>query len=233
MSFPSNANWVPPPAYANAFAKELGRVHCKVGKLRVSGSSITKDEEEGVAWLRSAAVSGDGEFGCGSQCFRPILHGPGALCVREPSAESFFIPHRAICLHGRAADAQFELGRCHDEGRGVEQDIISAGHRLLRDVLQGAGSKKPCVYIYMSAACSAELMCSLCHEWCRSQMVRGSCTKSSSSSGLHARLLLCKGPRSAEMRGTFVPRWIAVAFNLPASLVPPNVCHGRPRPARG
>jgi len=82
MAFPSNANWVPPVVYADAYAKELGRVHCEVGRL-IRGSSITKDEEEGVAWLRSAAVSGD-------------------------------------------ASAQFELGRCHDEGNGVEQDVLSA-----------------------------------------------------------------------------------------------------------
>jgi len=61
MSFPSNGNWVPPAVYAEAFAKELGRVHCQVGKVRVKGSTITKDEEEGVAWLRSAAVGGDGK----------------------------------------------------------------------------------------------------------------------------------------------------------------------------
>lgn len=37
-----------------------GRVHCEVGKVRVRGTTIIKDEEEGVAWLRSAAVGGDG-----------------------------------------------------------------------------------------------------------------------------------------------------------------------------
>jgi len=36
-------------------------VQCKVGKVRVSGTTITQDEEEGVAWLRSAAISGDGQ----------------------------------------------------------------------------------------------------------------------------------------------------------------------------
>jgi len=41
-----------------------GRVHCKVGKVRVRGTTITKDEEEGVAWLRSAAVGGDGRHRC-------------------------------------------------------------------------------------------------------------------------------------------------------------------------
>ena len=51
--------------------------------MRLKGSTITKDEEEGVAWLRSAAISGD-------------------------------------------AGAQYELGRCHDEGRGVEQDVAGA-----------------------------------------------------------------------------------------------------------
>ena len=25
------------------------------------------------------------------------------------------------------AEAQFELGRCHDEGRGMEQDVSAAG----------------------------------------------------------------------------------------------------------
>ena len=61
MSFPSNGNWVPPANYSQCFAKELGRVHCEVGKVRLIGSTITKDEEEGVAWLRSAAVGGDGK----------------------------------------------------------------------------------------------------------------------------------------------------------------------------
>ena len=60
-----------------------GRLHCEAGKVRLKGSTITKDEEEGVAWLRSAAISGD-------------------------------------------AGAQYELGRCHDEGRGVEQDVAGA-----------------------------------------------------------------------------------------------------------
>jgi hypothetical protein len=27
----------------------------------------------------------------------------------------------------QTAEAQFELGRCHDEGRGVEQDVLAAG----------------------------------------------------------------------------------------------------------
>ena len=74
MSFPSNAHWVPPAGYAEAFAKELGRVHCEVGKLRVSGSSITKDEEEGVMWLRSAAVSGDGEQACAYSLCAKVIH---------------------------------------------------------------------------------------------------------------------------------------------------------------
>jgi TPR repeat protein len=56
---------------------------CLCLKVRLKGSTITKDEEEGVAWLRSAAISGD-------------------------------------------AGAQYELGRCHDEGRGVEQDVAGA-----------------------------------------------------------------------------------------------------------
>ena len=85
MAFPSNANWVPPVVYADAYAKELGRLHCEVGRLRIRGSSITKDEEEGVAWLRSAAVSGDGELKDCAMRWNGIGYG---YTMRQPSLAS-------------------------------------------------------------------------------------------------------------------------------------------------
>jgi hypothetical protein len=83
MAFPGNGKWVPPPDYADAFATGLACLHCEVGRLRIEGTTITQDEEEGVAWLRSAAVGGNGKHY--SACLKAPAHsfeGNWRFCVR-------------------------------------------------------------------------------------------------------------------------------------------------------
>ena len=105
-----------------------GRVHCEVGKVRVRGTTITKDEEEGVAWLRSAAVGGDGRHRRAQTFARETQIHRRAHCTL-PLLVSVTLRHAApACVWWeQTAEAQFELGRCHDEGRGVEQDVLAAG----------------------------------------------------------------------------------------------------------
>ena len=168
MSFPGNGKWVPAAAYTSALAGALGRAQAEVGRLRVSGATVTKDEEEGVAWLRSAAVAGD----AGAQFELGRCHDEGIgveqdvrTAVRWYAAAAQRAHPQATCTlgycyakgHGvgrdeaaaaklflRAAqlklpEGQYNLGVCHAKGRGVPQDFGRAVELYRKAAAQGHG----------------------------------------------------------------------------------------------
>ena len=168
MSFPGNGKWVPAAAYTSAMAAALGRTQAEVGRLRVGGATVTKDEEEGVAWLRSAAVAGD----AGAQFELGRCHDEGIgveqdarTAVRWYAAAAQRAHPQATCTlgycyakgHGvgrdeaaaaklflRAAqlklpEGQYNLGVCHAKGRGVPQDFGRAVELYRKAAAQGHG----------------------------------------------------------------------------------------------